>query len=181
MSYYGNTPSWVYKQEIDSLKVSGHIADRLNKEQTIKSIEKILGVVDYSIISMWCDLNGYYYPIKKDFEKLEQIDKLQNQIKEIESEINQVKYKFGLSWRDKDELNVIDKRIAEREAEVKRCENNGDSESLKKANTLYKTALTRKKSLAELKKKSDNKIADESKHLIEKQNDLRQQIDRIKG
>jgi len=179
MSYYGNTPSWVYKHEISRLKAARNTTERMNGEEVTKAIQKVLGVVDYSIISMWCDLNGYYYPIKKDFEKLEQMDKLEKQIQDIESEISGIKYKFGLSWRENDELRGIDARIAERKAEIKLYENT-NSKLLRKEQSLLKGALTRRNTLMENKERCDSKIAEESRVLIERQNDLRQKTE-LKG
>jgi hypothetical protein len=179
MNYYGNTPPWVYQQKISDLKKEAQVSENLNEQKITNAVKKVLSVVDYSIISIWCDLNGYYYPIKKDFEKLEQIDKLEKQVIEIGSEINGIRYRYGLSWNETNELNNIDTKINEREAEVKRCEN-GNPENLKKANKLYKGTLTRKKTLLEKKEESEIEIAEKSKILIEKQNDLKRQIVELK-
>jgi len=180
MSYYGNTPPWVYHQKIDDLKKSAQLSESVNEQKIANAIKKVLSVVDYSIISIWCDMNGYYYPIKKDFEKLEKIDNLEKQITKIGSEIESIKYQYGLTWTEKSELDGIDAKIIERNTEVKRCED-CDPENIKRANKLYKGALTRKKTLLEKKEKCDIIIKKESEVLIQKQNDLKQQIIELKG
>ena len=180
MKYYGNTPQWVYQQKIKDLENSTRISENNNEQKITNAIKKVLSVVDYSIISVWCDMNGYYYPIKKDFEKLEKIDELEKAIRKIEFEIEGIKHKSGLSWTEKSELENIDLKIEERKTEVMRCEES-DSENLKKANKLYKCVLTRKRTLLEKKEKCEIKIVEESKPLIEKQNDLKCQIDELKN
>ena len=179
MNYYGNTPPWVYHQKINDLKDEISLSENLNEQKITNAVKKLLSVVDYSIISMWCDMNGYYYPIKKDFEKLEKIDALESQIKEIGIEIDRIKYKYGLSWIETNELNSIDAKINERDADVKRYEG-ADPEKYKKANKLYKSAVTRKKTLFEKREKCENKIAEESKPLIKKQNDKKHQLAKLK-
>jgi len=179
MNYFGNTPQWVYQQKIKDLENSIRISENYNEQEISNAVKKVLNIVDYSIITIWCDMNGYYYPIKKDFEKLEKIDEFEKIILKIEYEIEGIKHKYGLSWTEKNELESIDLKIEERKTELMRCEES-DSEDFKKANKLYKGALTRRKTLLEKKEKCEIKIVEESKSLIEKQNDLKCQIAELK-
>jgi len=179
MNYFGNTPQWVYQQKIKDLENSTRISENNNEQKINNAVKKVLSVVDYSIITLWCDMNGYYYPIKKDFEKLEKIDELEKKMREIDNEIVRIKHEYGLSWTERNELESIDLKIEERKKEVIRCEES-DPENLKKANKIYKGVLTRKKTLLEKKEICEIKILEESKCLIEKQNDLKCQIIELK-